>query len=117
MVTIDIKKLYIMAKNFEKLKGDNCCQNNILLDPESNTYVSFARIGFCFSATTFETHTLNMMIIKCQNDIEYRIEFESEISCLELYKKLSEKIQMIGCKLKKQYSTVATTAILTTADV
>jgi hypothetical protein len=112
MVTIDLKKLYAVAKKFGNLKGDNCKLNNILLDAKSNSRVSFARIGFTFNVMSLEDATLNMMVINCPNDIEYRVEFESSISYSEFQSKLTKKIQEVGYKLKKQYSTVATTGIL-----
>lgn len=112
MVTIDLKKLYVVAKKFGNLEGINCRLNNILLDAKSNSRVSFARIGFTFNVMYHEDATLNMMVINCPNDIEYRIEFESSISYSEFQSKLTEKIQEVGHKLKKQYSTVATTGIL-----
>ena len=112
MVTIDLKKLYAVAKKFGNLEGDFCRLDNILLDAKSNSKVSFARIGFTFNVMSLETNTLNMMVIKCPNDVEYRIEFESSISYSEFQSKLTEKIQEVGYKLKKQYSAVATTSLL-----
>ena len=112
MVTIDLKKLYVIAKKFGNLKGLDCRANDILLDAKSNSKVSFARIGFAFNVMSLEDSTLNMMIIKCPNYVEYRVEFESSISYTEFQAKLAEKIQEVGSKLEKQYSTVATTGLL-----
>ena len=112
MVTIDLKKLYAIAKKFGNLDGDFCRLDNILLDAKSNSRVSFARIGFAFDVMSLEDSTLNIMVIKCPNDVEYRVEFESSISYTEFQSKLAEKIQEVGSKLKKQYSTVAATGLL-----
>lgn len=106
MISINLDATFHLAKAFDCFGEEGFGKSTFKIGKD--TFAQFAREGFLPAKGEF----INVMTIKCPNNVILTIKYNSHIDKNNFFKLLTIEIERLGAIYKAQYSTVATMSIL-----